>query len=99
VDILKERGVDFGVVQYLKEPPDRATYERMLDALADPPADLVRKDKRFQELGLSADDYQTRDTVIAVLLEHPELMQRPVIFRGDRAVLARPSEKVLELFD
>jgi arsenate reductase len=98
VDILKERGVEFGVVQYLKEPPDRATYERMLDLLPDPPADLVRKDKRFQELGLDAADYQTREAVIEVLLEHPELMQRPVIFRGDRAVLARPSEKVLELF-
>ncbi len=99
MDILKERGIDFGVVQYLKEPPDRATYERMLDALADPPADLVRKDKRFQELGLDAGDYTTREAVIDVLLEHPELMQRPVIFRGDRAVLARPSEKVLELFE
>jgi arsenate reductase len=99
VDILKERGVDYGVVQYLKEPPDRATYERMLDALPNPPADLVRKDKRFEELGLRADDYTTREAVIGILLEHPELMQRPVIFRGERAVLARPSEKVLELFD
>jgi arsenate reductase len=99
VDILKERGVDYGVVQYLKEPPDRATYERMLDLLPIPPADLVRKDKRFEELGLDAGDYTTREAVIGVLLEHPELMQRPVIFRGDRAVLARPSEKVLELFD
>jgi arsenate reductase len=99
VDILKERGVDYGVVQYLKEHPDRATYERMLDLLPNPPADLVRKDKRFEELGLDAGDYTTREAVIGVLLEHPELMQRPVIFRGDRAVLARPSEKVLELFD
>jgi arsenate reductase (glutaredoxin) len=99
VDILKERGIDFGTVEYLKQHPDRATYERMLDLLADPPADLVRKDKRFAELGLNADDYTTRETVIEVLLEHPELMQRPVIFRGDRAVLARPSDKVLQLFD
>jgi arsenate reductase len=59
----------------------------------------VRKDKRFGELGLNADDYVTREAVIEVLLEHPELMQRPVIFRGDRAVLARPSDKVLELFE
>jgi len=99
VDILKERGVDYGVVQYLKEHPDRATYERMLDLLPNPPADLVRKDKRFEELGLQAGDYTTREAVIGLLLEHPELMQRPVIFRGDRAVLARPSEKVLELFE
>ena len=99
MDILKERGIDFGIVQYLKEPPDRATYEHMLDALPNAPADLVRKDKRFEELGLDAGDYTTRDAVIGLLLEHPELMQRPVIFRGERAVLARPSEKVLELFE
>ncbi len=98
VDILKERGIEFGVVQYLKDVPGREVYERMLDLLADPPADLVRKDKRFAELGLIADDYTTRESVVELLLVHPELMQRPVIFRGDRAVLARPSEKVLELF-
>ena len=51
------------------------------------------------ELGLSASDYTTRDAVIELLLEHPELMQRPVVFRGERAVIARPSEKVLELLD
>jgi len=59
----------------------------------------VDLDRRFEELGLSASDYTTRDAVIALLLEHPELMQRPVIFRGERAVIARPSEKVLELLD
>jgi arsenate reductase len=67
--------------------------------LPDPPAELVRKDDRFKELGLKASDYQTEDQVIDVLLEHPEVMQRPIIIRGDRAVIGRPSEKVLELLD
>jgi arsenate reductase len=56
-------------------------------------------DRRFEELRLSAADYTTREAVIELLLEHPELMHRPVIFRGERAVIARPSEKVLELLD
>jgi arsenate reductase (glutaredoxin) len=99
LDILGERGVETDVVEYLKAPPDRATLERILDAIPDEPAELVRKDKRFQDLGLSQDDYTDRDSVIALLLEHPELMQRPVVFRGERAVIARPSEKVLELLD
>jgi arsenate reductase len=97
LEILRERDVEFDVVEYLKAPPDRATLERMLDLLPDPPADLVRKDKRFRELGLDPDAYETRDTVIEVLLAHPELMQRPVVVIGDRAVLARPSDKVLEI--
>lgn len=95
--ILHERGVEFDVVEYLKTPLDRAGFERILDAIPDPPAELVRKDKRFSELGLRADDYTTRDAVIGLLLAHPELMQRPVVFRGARALIARPSEKVLEL--
>jgi arsenate reductase len=96
-DILGERGADTDVVEYLKAPPDRATLEHILDAIPDPPGELVRKDKRFNALGLEADDYTDRETVITLLLEHPELMQRPVVFRGERAVIARPSDKVLDL--
>ena len=57
----------------------------------------MRKDKRFKELGLDENDYVTREAVVEVLLKHPELMQRPVIIKGQQAVLARPSEKVLTL--
>ena len=60
----------------------------------DPPAELVRKDKNFKDLGLNASDYTTEDAVVDLLLEHPRLMQRPVVVRGDRAVIARPSDKV-----
>ena len=59
----------------------------------------MRKDKKFKELGLNADAYVTRTAVVDLLLEHPALMQRPVIVRDRRAVIARPSEKVLELLD
>jgi arsenate reductase len=97
--ILEQRRVSHAVVEYLKTPPDRATLERFLDLLPAPPADLVRKDKRFRELGLEAADYVTREQVVRLLLAHPELMERPVVVRGDRAVIARPSEKVLELLD
>src|SRR5262249_8295013 len=98
-DILRERGVACDVVEYLSAPPDRATYERFLDLIGGPPSDLVRKDKRFKELGLDAKDYATREQVVAVLLAHPELMERPVVIRGGRAVIARPSERVLEILD
>ncbi len=99
VEILRDKGVELDIVEYLKQHPTRADLERIVDAIPDPPAALVRKDKRFAELGLSVADYQTKAQVVAVLLEYPELMERPVVFRGDRAVIARPSEKVLELLD
>ena len=97
LEILREKSVDVEVVEYLKEHPDRAALERILGAISDPPEALVRKDKRFNELGLDPSSYTTRASVIELLLEHPELMERPVVFRGDRAVIARPSDRVLEL--
>lgn len=68
-----------------------------MDMLPNPPAELVRKDKNFEALGLEADKYVAREAVIDLLLQYPVLMQRPIIVRGAKAVLARPSEKVLEL--
>ena len=98
LEILKDKGVDAEVVKYLDSPPDRATLERILDAIPDKPAALVRTDdKKFKDLRLRADDYTSRDAVIALLLEHPALMERPVVFVGDKAVIARPPEKVLDL--
>ena len=95
--ILEEHGVMTDVVEYLKAPPDRATLARIVGAISDPPGALVRKDKRFSELGLDARDYVDQAAVVDLLLAHPELMERPVVFVGSRAVVARPSEKVLEL--
>ena len=63
----------------------------MLDG---PVADLVRKDKRFKELGLDAAAYTDKKSVVALLLKYPELMQRPVVIKGKRAIIARPPEKL-----
>lgn len=97
LEILRERSVDLEVLEYLTSPPKRAELERALALLPGAPAELVRKDKRFKELDLDADDYITADSVVDLLLEHPELMQRPIVIRGDRAVIARPSDRVGEL--
>ncbi len=100
LQILEERGVDANVVRYLDTPPDRATLERILDALSDEPRALVRTgDEMFKAAGLTKADVETRQQVIDVLLAHPEVMERPVVFVGDRAVIARPPEKVLDLLD
>jgi arsenate reductase len=98
MQILEEKGVDANVVRYLDTPPDRATLERILDSIPDEPIALVRTgDDKFKAAGLTKADVQTRQQVIDVLLKHPEVMERPVVFVGDRAVIARPPEKVLDL--
>lgn len=62
-------------------------------------AELVRKDKKFAELGLDAADYVTVDAVADLLVEHPILMQRPIAIKDGKAVIGRPSELVLDLLD
>ncbi len=71
--------------------------ERFLEMLPNEPAELIREDNHFKQLGLNIGDYQSADAVVDLLLDHPKLMQRPVVVRGDQAVIARPSELVEEL--
>ena len=97
MEILRERGVEFDAIEYLKSPFDETTLRRILGQLESPPADLVRKDKRFAELGLREDDYVTADQVVSLLLEHPELTQRTIVVRGKRAIIARPGETVTSI--
>ena len=97
LELLRARDVDFDIIEYLKVHPTRQALEKVVDILDSPVADLVRKDKRFKELGLDAAKYADKKAVVALLLEHPELMQRPIVIRGKRAIIARPPEKLESL--
>jgi arsenate reductase (glutaredoxin) len=97
LSLLNERGASFDTIEYLKTPPDRAALTKIVSLLDGPVADLVRKDKRFKELGLNPDNYTSEKPVIDLLLKHPELMQRPIIIKGKRAIIARPPEKLNEI--
>jgi arsenate reductase len=97
VAIAAELGVPCEVVLYMKQRPDRETLEGIADRLEDPLADLVRKDSVFRKLGLDPADYVEREPVIELLLQRPALLQRPVVVRGDRAIVGRPKERIREL--
>jgi arsenate reductase len=96
--LLQERGVDYVRIPYLEQAPSREELERVLVLLGtDDPAVLVRtSEPEYAELELSR---ATRDELLDALSSHPSLLQRPVVIRGDRAVVARPAEKVLDLLD
>ncbi|HWG92770.1 MAG TPA: arsenate reductase (glutaredoxin) [Mycobacteriales bacterium] len=96
--LLAERGVPVERVQYLDEPPSRAEVERVLGLLGtDDPRVLVRTgEPLYAELGLAD---AARDELLDALAAHPSLIERPVVVRGDRAVVARPPERLLELLD
>lgn len=94
LETLDAAGVQAEVVQYLKEPLDERALRELVDKLEDEPTDLVRRDSFFKDQGLTDGDVATVDQVVAVLLEHPRLMQRPVIVKGDRAIIGRPKDRV-----
>ncbi len=78
----------------MKTPPDRATLEAIVAVLEDPPADLVRKDSTFKKLELDADDFTEADAVVGLLVDHPKLLQRPLLVRDDKAIIGRPKDRV-----
>lgn len=97
MEVLEKAGTDAEVVLYLKEPPSRSDLERIAGKLEDPIEDLVRKDPNFKKLGLDKSDYAMRAAVIDLLVEHPELLQRPLLETDDVVVIGRPTERVNEL--
>jgi arsenate reductase len=94
--LLEERGVPVRIVEYLDEPPTRADLERLMAMLGidDPRAMIREKEPQYAELGLAT---ASRDAVLDAVVENPILLQRPILVRGDRAVIARPPERLLEL--
>jgi arsenate reductase len=92
--VAKELGVDAEIVQYLKTPPDKATLEKIIGMLEDPVEDLVRKDAKFEKLGLDPAAFVGKPkAVVDILLKHKELMQRPVLVKGNKAIIGRPKER------
>jgi arsenate reductase len=97
VRIAEELGVDADIVNYRKDPPDEATLRDLIAKLEDPVTDLVRRDSLFKKLGLTDGDVATADQVVATLLANKMLLQRPVVVAGDKAIVGRPKERIVEL--
>lgn len=89
----EEAAVEVEEVRYLDTPPDRATLEAIVSKLEDPIEALVRTGDAKKK-GVETGDLADSDVVIELLLAHPELMERPVIVRGDKAIIGRPTERV-----
>ncbi len=94
VEAVQQSGLDAEVRNYLKDPLSRAEWLVVLARLDGQPTDLVRRDPNFERLGLSADDVASVEQVATVLAERPELAQRPVLIRGERAIIGRPKSAV-----
>ena len=97
--LLTEREIDFDRVDFHVEPLTEPEIRELVRKTGEPARNLFRRSEPvFAELNLDRREPDD-DEAIALMAEHPPLMQRPVVVRGERAVLARPVERVHELFD
>jgi len=95
--LLRERGVPFEKVNYYLEPLSKKKLTELVRKMGIKPRELLRKSEPvYKELGLANGDFSDSE-LIALMVEHPDLMQRPIVERGDRAVLGRPTENVKDL--
>lgn len=95
--LLQDRGIEPKVVEYLSEAPDADTLASLLKKLKLEPRDLMRrKEALYKDLGLD-DPGLSRDALIAAMVRHPILIERPIVVKGAKAALGRPPEAVLEI--
>ena len=95
--LLRESGIPFEKVNYYIQPLSKKKLTELLRKMNMKPRDLLRKSESvYKELGLSDDKFSDSE-LVAMMVEHPELIQRPIVERGDRAVLGRPTKNVREL--
>lgn len=97
--LLESKGVSPEVVLYLETPPDRGTLTSLLRKLGISARGLMRtKESEYAELGLH-DNSLSEEALIDAMVKHPRLIERPIAVAGDRAIIGRPPEALLALFE
>jgi arsenate reductase len=97
LDLIRQSGEEPDIIEYLKTPPDRETLRRLISAMGVPVRDVLRqKGSPYDELGLS-DPKWTDEQLIDFMLQHPILINRPIVVTPKGTRLCRPSETVLDL--
>ena len=97
MDILNDKGIDATVVEYLNTPPNSEELTEVLDLLGIEPRELMRKHEApYKEHNLDNKDL-SRDQLIQAMIDHPILIERPIVINGKKATIGRPPEKVLDI--
>lgn len=97
LELLEARGLQPTVVRYLETPPSADQLKTLLGKLGISARDLLRSgEEEYKSLGL-ADASLSEAQLIEAMMRHPKLIERPILVAGDKAVIGRPPEKVLEL--
>ena len=99
LQLLADHNIKPDVVEYLKTPPDANTLDELLKKLGMEPRDLMRKkETEYKENNLD-DVSLSRDELIQAMIDHPKLIERPIVVANDKVDIGRPPENVLEIID
>lgn len=97
IKILNENDTDYEAVNYFEKPLNKKELTELVKKLGIPAKDLLRKnEKKYKELGLSKKDL-TDAEIIDLLVKNPDLIQRPIVRKGEKVILARPAEEIMKL--
>ena len=100
LEILNSKGVEPKIIEYLKNPPTKDELKEIINKLMIRPSELVRfKEGKAIELGISAKDNLTHDQWLNIMTENPVLIERPIVISEKGAVIGRPPENILALFE
>ncbi len=97
LQLLQERGFEPEIVKYLETPPSEDELREILDRLGMRPRDLMRKHEPEYKASGADDPALSDDELIALMVQYPKLIERPIVLHDDKAALGRPPEQVLEI--
>lgn len=97
LQLLKDKGIEPNIVEYLENPPSAGQLSEILGLLGKTPRELMRrKEAEYKDNGL-ADEQLNEDQLIAAMVAHPKLIERPIVLANGKAALGRPPEDVLQI--
>ncbi len=95
--LIEDAGITPEVVLYLEQPPDADTLRSVIELLGCPVSDLIRKSEAlYRDLGLT-DRTPADEEWLRILVNHPKLLERPIVVNNGKAAIGRPPENVLEI--
>ncbi|WP_455212232.1 arsenate reductase (glutaredoxin) [Kaarinaea lacus] len=97
LSILQEHGIEPEIINYLQQPPSKAQLKNILVLLDMQPRDLIRKKEPEYKAHHLDDPSLSKEQLLDAMIQHPKLIERPIVVNGNKAVLGRPPENVLEI--
>ena len=95
---LIENGIDFEKVNYYIEPFSKTKLQSLLKKMKMKPSEVLRKNEKvYKNLKIKEKNY-SEDQILDLMVKHPDLVQRPIVEKGSKAILARPPERIRQLF-